>query len=202
MFCSWDEGMFPDGFELHLFIPKQYVHHVFLCVIICYYMLLFVIICYYFVFMISYVIICFYMFLYFLIFFHFFLCFSILVSAVMSYPLMSYHSSMNEFDMRQRQLFATLPKSALLATVLPHLQQHVQDYGLHQAMDIAEIVERELFFQLPKEDSIMASTWRASRKCWKECLSLLRGIGLQTNPSSLPKTDSRSRDLLRDHLSR
>lgn len=67
--------------------------YVLLFVIICYYLLLFVIICFY-------DFLCYHMFLYVFIFFdmffHFFICFSILVSAVMSYPLMSYHTSMND----------------------------------------------------------------------------------------------------------
>lgn len=62
------------------------------------------------------------------------------------------HVKFTRFDMRQRQLLATLSKSTLLATVLPHLQQRMQDYGLHQAMDIVEMIERELVFQLPNED--------------------------------------------------
>jgi len=69
------------------------------------------------------------------------------------------HVKLTKFDMRQRQLLATLPKSTLLATVLPHLQQRMQDYGLHQAMEIVEMIERELVFetfQLPNEDAIIS----------------------------------------------
>ena len=69
------------------------------------------------------------------------------------------HVKCTKFDMRQRQLLATLPKSTLLATVLPHLQQRMQNYGLHQAMEIVEMIERELVFetfQLPNEDAIIS----------------------------------------------
>ena len=67
------------------------------------------------------------------------------------------HVKFTRFDMQQRQLLATLPKSTLLAIVLPHLQQRMQDHGLHQAMHIVEMVERELVFQITNGDEIMAS---------------------------------------------
>ena len=115
------------------------------------------------------------------------------------------HVKLRKFDMQQRQLLATLPKSTLLATVLPHLQQRMQDYGLHQAMDIVEMIERELALQLPNEDTIIAGKELARISKVLESMPFAALVGAASArhiKGAFPKQIREALRELRTHLSR
>jgi len=118
------------------------------------------------------------------------------------------HLKLTKFDMRQRQLLATLPKSTLLATVLPHLQQRMQNYGLHQAMEIVEMIERELVFetfQLPNEDAIISRKELAGISKVLESIPFAALVGAASAKhlkGAFPKHIREALRELRTHLSR
>ena len=71
------------------------------------------------------------------------------------------HSKIAKFDKKQRELLAMLPKSTLLATILPHLRQRMVDHD--HGKDVVEMLERELEFRPAAEVEGLVGLTRISK---------------------------------------
>lgn len=77
------------------------------------------------------------------------------------------HTKVPKFDKQQREVLSSLPKSTLLATILPHLRQRVVDHDLYEAQEIVEMLERELILQAkdPKDTKDTSKSSNHGKEC-------------------------------------